>query len=760
MGKESYIKPLTYLMVAVAAVICSSSVYSLPLVALDGPFLILAFITIAFGSRLTIQIPRAKVHISVSDPLIFSVLLVYGGQVAVLVAAAEACYASLKFRQKGVFIRLDGILFNIALMASSTFLTSQVLTAFFGSNFDLIRSNSSVFIIALCTMALVQYIANSGLAAVYTAWEHNAPVWHTWTTHYFPASATYVVGAAVAGVFVRLIGAVGFYSTLMTVPVIAIVYFTHKRYIDDIKASSAQAEQSEHDRAEAERERAEAEHRRAEVERERAEQAEIHVGELNQHIAEQQRTSKELEVSKERFRYAAYHDALTGLPNRAHFIELLQLSLTHPGRHQDHCFAVLFLDLDRFKNINDSLGHSSGDQLLIAIAGRLRSCMRQSDLVARFGGDEFAVLLSGINDVRDVYHIVDKIQQELAVPLKIDHHEAFTTASIGIALSSTGYDCPEDVLRDADTAMYRAKEGGKARHEVFNKEMHARAISLMRTESDLRHAVKREELRVFYQPIISLKTGGLAGFEALVRWQHSELGLISPAEFIPVAEDTGLIIPIGRWVLEESCRQMHEWQQQSPAHQDLTLSVNLSGKQLAQPDLIEQVEEVLRNTGFDPRNLKLEITESVVMENAEQATMLLKRLRDLGLQLSIDDFGTGYSSLSYLHRFPVNILKVDRSFVSRMNLNDENLEIVRTILTLAHNLGMEVVAEGVETEEQCVQLKTLKCEYGQGYLFSKPLDQESAHAFIQQSRRAPNVFYTIDVRQMEGFEQTGSHLIM
>ncbi len=760
MANQRYIKPFTFLMVALAAAICSYSAYYLSVKELDAPFLILGGTIIILGSRLTIQIPRAKVHISVSDPLVFLALLVYGGEAAVLLAAAEAFYASLRFRKKGIFIRLDGILFNVALMSCSTFITSQLLKLIFGANLHLGLGNSYNLVAALCAIALVQYVVNSGLAAVYTACETNTSIWPTWATHYFPAWITYVLGATVAGLLLKLIGTVGFYSTLIAIPVISLVYLTLRRYIDDVKTSAASAEQSERARAEAQSARAEAEQKRAELERERAEQAERHVEELNHHIAEQLRISRELEESKERFRHAAYHDALTELPNRALFTERLKLCIERAGLRNRYSFAVLFLDLDRFKNINDSLGHTYGDQLLIATAGRLQSCLRESDVVARFGGDEFAVLLDGIGDLSDVCRIAEKIQQQLAVPLKLDQHEAFTTASIGIALSSTGYDNPEDVLRDADTAMYRAKEAGKARHEVFDSMMHSRAVTLMLLESDLRRAVERHELLVHYQPIIRLKTGELAGFEALVRWQHPSRGLVAPGEFIHVAEENGLIIPIGQWVLAQACRQMTDWQRQLAIGTDLTLSVNISGKQLMQPDLIERVEEVLQVTGFNPCSLKLEITESVVMENAERAFDLLTRLRSLGVQLSIDDFGTGYSSLSYLHRFPVDNLKVDRSFVGRMNLGDENLEIVRTILTLAHNLGMEVVAEGVETEEQRVQLKTLKCEYGQGYFFSQPLCADSVEVLLQQSQRPLDASYALSVKQPENFELIGSKLIM
>src|SRR5260370_25880615 len=319
-----------------------------------------------------------------------------------------------------------------------------------------------------------------------------------------------------------------------------------------------------------------------------------------------------------------------------------------------------------------------------------------------------------------------RIQDKLASPFNLSGHEVFTTTSIGIALSQTGYDHPENMLRDADTAMYRAKAQGKAGYEVFDKGMHARAVHLMQMENDLRRALDREELGVYYQPIVSLDNGHLAGFEALVRWQHPERGFINPADFIPVAEDTGMIVPLGIYVLRRACRQLAKWQWQSPASRSLFMSVNLSGKQVAQPELIGQIKEIIEETHVEPRHLKLEITESAVMENAEMAVQLLKRLKALGVQLSIDDFGTGYSSLGYLHRFPLDTLKIDRSFVGRIGETAENTEIVRTVVSLADSMGMEVVAEGVETLGQLAQLRKLNCQYGQGYLFSRPVDADSA----------------------------------
>jgi len=436
--------------------------------------------------------------------------------------------------------------------------------------------------------------------------------------------------------------------------------------------------------------------------------------------------------AEEQLLHDACHDMLTGLPNRALLIDRLGLSIDRAKRLENHRFAVLFLDLDRFKVVNDSLGHTAGDELLVTLARRLETFLRAGDTFARLGGDEFVMLLEDIKDINDAVRVAERTHKALELPFNLSGQEVFTSTSIGIALSDTGYDRPEDTLRDADTAMYRAKSQGRARHEVFDRIMYEQAVALLQVETDLRRAIDRQELRVYYQPIVSLATCKISGFEALVRWQHPERGLISPSDFIPVAEETGLIIPLGAWVLREACRQTRIWQKQLPSHHPLTISVNLSGKQFSQSDLVYQIGQILQETELQPNHLKLEITESVVMGNAELAIAMLFQLKALGVQLQIDDFGTGYSSLSYLHRFPTDTLKIDRSFVSRMSPNGEGSEIVRTIVTLAHNMGMSVTAEGVETIEQLNQLRTLKSDHGQGYFFSKPVNCDEAESLLAQ----------------------------
>ncbi|MDQ3041055.1 MAG: PAS domain S-box protein [Acidobacteriota bacterium] len=435
-------------------------------------------------------------------------------------------------------------------------------------------------------------------------------------------------------------------------------------------------------------------------------------------------------LAEAKLNHNALHDALTNLPNRVKFMNHLKRAISRVERNPAFRFAVLFLDLDRFKVINDSLGHTIGDRLLIAIAERLELCIRPGDIVARLGGDEFTVLLDDINDSADAVRVANRFLEELSAPFKLDSYEVFSSASIGIIISDEVRRQPEDFLRDADTAMYRAKEAGKSRYEIFDREMHIRNMKLLQLENDLRRAIEKDEFRVYYQPIVELETGAIREFEALIRWQHPQHGLVLPNDFIGIAEETGLIIPIGIWILAESCRQTAEWQKSFPQH-NLSISVNLSAKQLMHPNLTAQVGEILEKTALNPRGLKLEVTESMVMENSDKALSVIAELHALGISVSTDDFGTGYSSLSYLHRFPFNCLKIDRSFVSKMDTDQKSEAIVRTILLLAQNLNIETVAEGIETERQLVNLRQLGCKTGQGYLFSKPVNAESAARLLR-----------------------------
>lgn len=445
------------------------------------------------------------------------------------------------------------------------------------------------------------------------------------------------------------------------------------------------------------------------------------------------RNITERKIAERVLEHNALFDTLTNLPNRTQFMNHLQKAIQQYEEDSANGFAMLFLDLDRFKIINDGLGHLIGDKLLIAIADRIRAVLRPGDIVARLGGDEFTLLMHNVKHVSDATIVAERIQKHLSNPFKLDNYEVFTSASIGIIVSDETKRTPEDFLRDADSAMYRAKDSGKARYEIFDQAMYTHNMNLLQVETDLRKAIDRNEFRVFYQPIVCLETGELKEFEALIRWEHPQYGLVSPIEFVGIAEETGLIIQIGEWILEEACRQTKVWQKLLPFQENLSISVNLSSKQLMHPSLISQVKNVLEKTKLDPRYLKLEVTESIVMENAETASNVLNELTSLGISISTDDFGTGYSSLSYLHQFPFKRIKIDRSFIGKMDTDVKSEAIVRTILMLAENLGFEVVAEGIENINQLKKLQTLGCAYGQGYLFSKPVSEPDAATLLKSA---------------------------
>ena len=431
---------------------------------------------------------------------------------------------------------------------------------------------------------------------------------------------------------------------------------------------------------------------------------------------------KELE---EKLAHQAFHDPLTDLPNRSLFLNRVDHALKRAGRRGENV-AVLFMDLDNFKVINDSLGHEVGHELLVAVAGRLSSCLRPTDTAARLGGDEFVVLLEDVEDPREATNVALRIEEALRAPFWVGGHNLFVTTSVGIALGGEDKERSGDLLRNADLAMYRAKEGGKNSHAVFEPSMNEKALERLGMEADLRRALEKQEFRVHYQPKVHLRSGRIVAQEALVRWEHPERGLVPPAEFIPLAEETGLIVELGRWVLEQACTQLGEWQRLYPTDPPLRMSVNLSAAQFKRPDLGASITEVLRRTGLDPRDLILEITESMVVEDVGAALVTLQELKSLGVKIAVDDFGTGYSSLSYLKRFPVDYLKIDRSFVEGLGRDSKDEGLVSATIELAHALGLEAIAEGVETAEQLERLRDLGCELAQGFFFQKPSPSDTA----------------------------------
>jgi diguanylate cyclase (GGDEF)-like protein/PAS domain S-box-containing protein len=803
-SKEQLNKPFMWLVIAAGAAVCVLSLRGLQTAQIDVQLLLLAFGTLVFGSRIGVQIPHVKAEITVSDTFIFLILLLYGGEAAVLIAAVEALCSSMRFASRWLTRS-----FNSALLACSTFVTAWVIHLCFGSVKDMGRGSfTGNFIVALFLMASVQYVTNSGLAALRESMKRNRPFVEIWQKHFLWTSITYYAGASAAGMITRLINGIGLYAFLVALPIIGIIYATYRTYRRNIEDAQQHAnEQSRISQALQQSEEhfrnafdhaagmalisADGQWRRvngslcqilgySEQEllatnfqevtypddlgddlvhiyqllegKRRIDQREkryLHksghpiwvlqsasvarnAGGEALHLILQIQDITERKRAEEQVHHAAFHDALTGLPNRTLLSDRLSLALARAKRNKEYQFAVLFLDLDRFKLVNDSLGHTLGDQLLVELGRRLELCMRKADTVARLGGDEFGMLLDGIKDPYDAIYIAERIQEGLLEPFTLNGHEFLTTTSIGIAFSKTGYGGPEDILRDADIAMYRAKANGKARYEVFDVAMHSHAVEMLTLERELRHAIERKDVKVHYQPIVSLSDKMLVGFEALARLESAELGPISPAQFIPLAEETGLIIPLGMLVLQESCRQTVEWHKQYPREQPLTISVNLSSKQFTQLNLVDSIKKCLEETGLNPACLHLEITESVIMEKAQDAAEMLSQLKALGVKLSIDDFGTGYSSLSYLHSFPFDILKIDRSFVCRMGTDNESTGIVETILTLAQKLGKKAVAEGVETEAQVEALRALGCGYAQGYLFSRPVWWGAAEKLISK----------------------------
>ena len=449
------------------------------------------------------------------------------------------------------------------------------------------------------------------------------------------------------------------------------------------------------------------------------------IHQLNAQLEERvQERTRQLEIANSQLSEMAFCDLLTQLPNRALLTKCLQEAMSQQQINPENQFAVLYLDCDRFKIVNDSLGHQAGDELLIAISHRLKSVLRQEDLLARIGGDEFVVLLTNLAEPHAATQVAERILNSFISSIRLRERDVFISFSIGIVLEHSTYCDTEELLRDADTAMYQAKASGKDQYQIFESSMYQTVCHRLQLETDLRKAIQHNEFVLHYQPIVELETETIVGVEALIRWHHPTKGLISPDQFVPIAEETGFILKLGRWALKEACHQLCYWQRQQIVNSSFSISVNVSAYQFAQPDFIKQIDEILEETQLDPQCLKLEVTETVIIQNLASAADVICRLHERLIQLSIDDFGTGYSSLSYLHSFPVDNLKIDQSFIHRLHQEKTNLGLLTAIVQIAKTMEMDLIAEGIETSEQLIQLKLLGCQFGQGYLFSKPVPPE------------------------------------
>lgn len=813
MKTQNMTKNYMLIVIAIGFFCLLTALIRLPFEKIDLRFLFLAAFTVGLGSRITVQIPKFKSHISVSDTFIFFALLFFGGEAAVILAAIEAFCSAWRFCNKKITV-----FFNAGAMALSTSLVVGALHLI-GIDSDAERHGHSFndFVITISVLAFVQYFANTGLSSIYGALKAEKPWFETWKTHYLWIFVTYTIGAIAAGMLVRIVDYVGFSALIATIPVILFVYLTYRMYLKNVEMSLTQAEQAKEHAEILEKQSlalSESEERfrsafnyapigialvspngiwlkvnhalcqilgyreeefltrdfqsmlftedlgntlikihellSGKVPSCQMEQRYLHkdgqtvwaswsVSTTSHSTSErpnlifqiQDITDKKL--AEEKLQYEATHDALTGLPNRARFMSKLEQALKTAYENPEYKVSVLFIDLDRFKVVNDSLGHMIGDQLLIGIAERLRECLRPSDMVARLGGDEFTIMVAGKYEAKEVIRIAERIQEKFLIPFDLSGHEVYSSASIGILHATENHRLPEDLMRDADTAMYQAKRAGKARHEVFDQDMHEAVKEILKLETDLRRAVEKDEFYINYQPIYSLVTEKIEGFEALARWNHTTFGDIQPSKFIPLAEEIGLIDTLGEHILRKACMQMHSLKDSMPDSELLMLSVNLSCKQFANPNLVTKIKRILEDTGFPGNKLKLEITESVFFEHQEKAVEMLHQLRETGIEINIDDFGTGYSNLNYLMKLPISTLKIDRSFISPMQSNGGNTEIVRTIVMLARNLGMKVIAEGVETKAQLDELKKLNCEGAQGYFFAAPMSFEKVQFFLNEN---------------------------
>lgn len=796
------------------------SFVKLPFNQFNWEFLIIAGITLGFGSRISVQIKYTKTCISVADVFTFIIFLLYGPAPAVILSAVDAYISSKPFTMNKT-IRY----FNAGVLAVSFFISFRVSEFFFGSVTDLSKETINTEILMLLAASVIcHYIINTVLIALGLSLRLKKPFSDIWKENYFWMFIPFTASGSLALISTVMIRNVGFPSFLLVLPIVGIIYYTYRSHLEKLEAVTAQSEQTEKHliemRSSEERFRSafsnapigiglmstegnwlqaneslckifgftekeilsqslnEVVHPEDFVRfvtnvgfviqgKKKTFQSELRyynfkgeeiwtqtsISRLND--SEDSRLICQIQdisarrQAEEKLRYDACYDSLTGLFNRTVFMERLNESIVRAKNEKNYNFAAIFVDLDKFKFINDSIGHTFGDKLLVSVAKRLKKCLPNDCILARFGSDEFLILLDNNIEEEKLTSLVEEIQQQVNLVYGISGQEVSITSSIGVVYSDETHNTTEDVLRDADTALHIAKKQGRSRYVFFDETMRIKALSQMRLEKDLHRAIERNELYLVYQPIIALSDKTIVGFEALVRWNHPQLGFVSPLDFISIAEENGTIVNIGKFVLDEACRQLREWQNLFDEELPLTVSVNVSAKQLLKTQLVTEVLEIFEKHKIAPRQIKLEITESVIVENSENVITILKQFRAMGIKLSMDDFGTGYSSLSYLHKLPINTLKIDRSFVSQMNEEAESAEIVKTITLLAKNLKLDIVAEGIETAEQHQSLRELGCEFGQGYHFSKPLQIEDATEYINKSFLSYQKNYINTIREQE-----------
>ncbi|MEP6947019.1 MAG: bifunctional diguanylate cyclase/phosphodiesterase [Acidobacteriota bacterium] len=684
-----------------------------------GYVFMLAFSTL-LAPRMSLALPRSKFAISFSDAVIFLTFLLYGGPAAIIVAALESLANCIYLRQKGFPFGRLMIPTNISINTVSVSFTYIVWLIVPHTYFITADPGSTQHLIAtLTSLAVLQFASSSFLVALLQTLKDGGALFSTWRKDCFSSSMTQIVGAGLAGVTSKLIDFGDIVTGVMATVALGIAYLSYRQSISEINEAIIQAEEAEREKAEAERQ----------LRRD----AEQHAAQLSISLEKEERANKALRKSEKDFQHAALHDSLTNLANRKQLGDILRELIQKYKNDPTVTFQVLFLDISRFKNINDSLGHSFGDKVLMIVAKRLVRMVNPTDVVARIGGDEFAIILRNLSTVGKAQKVARRIYDSISQPFSLSGNNIAIKVNVGIAPCDVEYNTPEDVLRDADIAMHYAKERNSG-VAVFTKELRFRFLERVRYENDLRHSIDRNELTMNYQPLVDIQDGTLLGLEALLRWHHSEFGNIPPSKFIHIAEDSGLIIPITIWILGQTCGQLARWQKINPSYEKMIVSVNISGKHLVNGDLIADVEHALEMSGLSPSSLKLEITESVAMESADHTINVLNRLKQIGVKLSMDDFGTGYSSLSILHRLPFDTLKIDRSFVSAVGEHGENSEILQTIISLAKNLKMRVIAEGIETDVQLSLLQNLGCDYGQGYLLARPQTADALEKMLYQGK--------------------------